>query len=43
MGDWLIGEFSVFGILLQNWMVTAFVITIIALIYAWRRADCIDG
>jgi len=43
MGDWLIGEFSVFGIQLQNWMVIAFVITVIAVIYAWRRADFIDG
>jgi hypothetical protein len=43
MGDWLIGQVSIFGIELQNWMLVALAITIAAIVYAWRRADCIDS
>lgn len=43
MADWLIGEFSIFGIQMQNWMPIALAITIVAIVYAWRRADHIGS
>jgi hypothetical protein len=35
MGDWLVGQFTVFGIHSQNWMPLAAVILLAALVNAW--------
>lgn len=34
MGDWLIGQFSIFGIQFQNWMLVALAIALGAIVYA---------
>jgi len=35
MDDWLLGQFSLFGVQFQNWMLIAFAIALGAIGYAW--------
>jgi disulfide bond formation protein DsbB len=37
IGQWLVGQFSIFGIHLQNWMALAFAIVVLWLLYLWLR------
>jgi hypothetical protein len=35
MGDWLVGQFTIFSFQGQNWMVIAFAIIASAIVFAW--------
>lgn len=37
IGQWLVGQFSIFGIQFQNWMAVAVTIVVLWLIYLWLR------
>ena len=38
-GQWLVGEFTVFGIHFQNWMPLAVGIVFLFILYQWLRAS----
>jgi hypothetical protein len=35
MGDWLVGQFTVFGITGQNWMLIALAIIVVSIAISW--------
>jgi hypothetical protein len=35
MGYWLVGHVTIFGSQLQNWMLIALALTVVALVFAW--------
>jgi hypothetical protein len=36
MGNWLVRDFEIFGIMVQNWMPVALAIVGVAVIISWR-------
>jgi hypothetical protein len=37
VGQWLIEEFSIWGVHFQNWMLVALGIALIGILWAWRK------
>jgi len=35
IGQWLVGQFAVFGVPFQNWMAVAFVIVVLWTVWLW--------
>jgi hypothetical protein len=36
MGNWLVSDFEIFGIIVQNWMPVALAMIAVAVIISWR-------
>jgi hypothetical protein len=37
IGQWLVGQFALFGVPFQNWMVVALLIVVLWIAYLWWR------
>jgi hypothetical protein len=38
MGDWLVRDFVIFGVTVQNWMPVALAMAVVAVIISWRSS-----
>jgi hypothetical protein len=36
MGEWLVRDFVIFGVTIQNWMPVALAMAVVAIIISWR-------
>jgi hypothetical protein len=43
MGEWLIADISLFGVLNQTWMLVVSAIVLFGFLYVWRQQRCVPA